>query len=273
MTRKPAVAGTFYPADPGQLEELISKQMLKADVGALSDCKAFVAPHAGYIYSGKVAAHTYAALLQAHAKEKFDTLVIIGPNHTGYGRPIAVSLDDWQTPLGIVKNDRELSEMIASMPDMYADEIAHAFEHSVEVQLPFIQKFLGDVKCVFVCMGDQSYEACVALNNAVMFAAKKKKRKAAVIASSDFNHYESASVAKKKDAPAIDVALRLDAERFHETIRKNNDSACGYGPITVATLFARRSGAKSGMLLTYATSGDVTHDYDSVVAYASIVFA
>jgi AmmeMemoRadiSam system protein B len=159
------------------------------------------------------------------------------------------------------------------MPDMYPDEIAHAFEHSVEVQLPFIQKYLGEAKCVFICMGDQSYPACIALSNAIMLAAKTKKRRIAVIASSDFNHYESASIAKKKDAPTIDAALKLDAEKFHELIYKNKDSACGYGPITVATIFARRSGARSGMLLKYATSGDVTNDYDSVVAYASIVFA
>jgi hypothetical protein len=273
LIRKPVVAGTFYPADEKQLNELMAKQMMKTDVGALSDCKAFVAPHAGYQYSGQVAANTYAALAQAHAKQKFDTLIIIGPNHTGYGRPIAVSLDDWRTPLGVVKNDLELSQAIAEMPDMHADEIAHAFEHSVEVQLPFIQKFVGDVKCVFICMGDQSYQACIALSEAVMWACKKKKRNVTIIASSDFNHYESASIAKKKDAPSIDAALKLDAEKFHELIHANKDSACGYGPITVATIFARRSGAKSGMLLKYATSGDTTHDYDSVVAYASLVFA
>ncbi len=272
MARRPSFAGTFYPADPKELEELIAKQMLKADTMALAETKAFVAPHAGYHYSGQVAAYTYAALQQAHAKKKFDTLVVIGPNHTGYGRPIAVSLDDWQTPLGTVKNDRELSETIAGMPDMYADEIAHAFEHSVEVQLPFIQKTIGEVKCVFICMGDQSYEASVALTSAIVSAAKNKGRKITILASSDFNHHESAVVAKKKDAPAIDAALKLDPEGFHELIRKSGDSACGFGPITVAAMFARRSGAKSGMLLKYATSGDVTNDYSSVVAYASIVF-
>lgn len=273
MIRRPAVAGTFYPADPKELEELIQRQMLKTETGSFSECKAFVAPHAGYQYSGKVAAHTYAALQQAHAKKKFDTIIVIGPNHTGYGRPIAISMDDWQTPFGIVKNDRELSQAIADMPDMYADEIAHAFEHSVEVQLPFVQKTIGEINCVFVCMGDQSYEASVAVSQAIMAACKKLGRNAVVLASSDFNHYESAVVAKKKDAPAIDAALKLDPEMFHELIRKNNDSACGYGPITVAAMIARRNGAKSGMLLKYATSGDVTNDYDSVVAYASIVFA
>ncbi|MDE1873978.1 MAG: MEMO1 family protein [Candidatus Micrarchaeota archaeon] len=273
MARKPAVTGTFYPADSRELEALIDKQLRKAEVGAMSECKAFVAPHAAYAYSGGIAAYTYAALQQAHAKKKFDTIVIIGPNHTGYGRPIAISQEDWQTPLGIVKNDKELSQLIAEMPDMYADEIAHAFEHSVEVQLPFLQKAIGEINCVFICMGDQSYEASVALSQAIMAAAKKKKRNIAVIASSDFNHYESAVVAKKKDAPAIDAALKLDPEGFHELIKKNNDTACGYGPITVAAIIARRMGAKSGMLLKYATSGDTTNDYDSVVAYASIVFA
>ena len=272
MTRKPVFAGTFYPGDPRELDALMTKQLLKADAGALAGCKAFVAPHAGYTYSGQVAAHTYAALRQAHSKAKFDSLVVIGPNHTGYGEPIAVSLEDWQTPLGFVRNDRMMSETMAAMPDIRADEIAHAFEHSVEVQLPFIQKSIGDVACVPVCMGDQSYQASIALVNAVLGAAKITKRKIAVIASSDFNHHESADTAKRKDMPAIESLLKLDPETFHELIRKNNDSACGYGPITVSAIFARRMGAKAGALLNYANSGDVTNDYGSVVAYASLVF-
>ncbi len=273
MIRKPAFAGTFYPADPKELEELIFKQILQTPAKALAESKAFVAPHAGYTYSGQVAAHTYAALRQAHEKEKFDTFVIIGPNHTGYGRPMAVSFDDWQTPLGVVRNDKELSQTLADMPDLSADEMAHAFEHSVEVQLPFLQRSVGDQKCVFICMGDQSYEAASTLSSAIIQAAKMKKRKIAVIASSDFNHYEKAEIAKMKDEPAINALLELDPEGFHESIRKNNDSACGYGPITVAAIVARRLGAKSGKLLMYANSGDVTKDYSSVVAYASIVFS
>ncbi len=271
--RKTVVAGQFYPSDPKELEAMISKQLAKADVGALGSCKAFVAPHAGYTYSGSVAGYTYAALQQAHAISKFNTFVVIGPNHTGYGSPVAVSLEDWDTPLGTVKNDRELSETIASMPDISADEIAHSLEHSVEVQLPFIQKAIGQVNCVFICMGDQSYQSSLALTNAIIGAAKMRKRGVTVIASSDFNHYESADVAKKKDIPAIESLFNLDAETFHEKILKSADSACGYGPITVAALFARRMGAKTGTLLKYANSGDVTNDYERVVAYASIVFS
>jgi AmmeMemoRadiSam system protein B len=181
-------------------------------------------------------------------------------------------MDDWQTPLGVVKNDIELSKLIAGAPGMSADEVAHGFEHSVEVQLPFIQKVLPGVGCSFICMGDQSYRASVELADAITGAAKRLGRRVAAIASSDFNHYESAETARKKDMPAIEAVLRLDAENFHELIRRSKDSACGYGPVTVAALFARRGGAKEGRLLKYGNSGDATDDYKSVVAYASIVF-
>ncbi len=272
MIRKPAVAGQFYPDQEGELSRMLDKLLADSKAEVVAEGIAFVAPHAGYAYSGAIAAHTYAALRSAHSKRKFDSLVVIGPNHTGYGSPIAVSMDDWQTPLGVVKNDIELSKLIASMPDMSADDIAHGFEHSVEVQLPFMQKTLPGVSSSFICMGDQSYKASVGLTNAITVAAKRLGRRMAVIASSDFNHYESAEIAKKKDMPAIDAILKLDAENFHEIIRRNEDSACGYGPITVAALFARRNGAKKGELLKYGNSGDATNDYKSVVAYASIVF-
>ncbi len=272
VIRKLVVAGQFYPEQDGELSRMLGKRLAAAEVADAAEGIAFVAPHAGYVYSGGIAAYTYAALLKAHSNRKFDSLIVIGPNHTGYGAPIAVSMDDWQTPLGIVENDAALSRTIANALGVSADEIAHGFEHSVEVQLPFIQRVLPDVSCSFICMGDQSFRAGIELTNAVIGAAKKLGRRVAVIASSDFNHYESAEVARKKDMPAIEAVLKLDVENFHELIRRNKDSACGYGPVAVAALFARRNGAKAGVLLKYGNSGDSTNDYRSVVAYASIVF-
>ncbi len=273
MIREPAAAGSFYPKDPKLLGDLVSKQMKDAKLPkSFSGAVAFVAPHAGYQYSGPIAAFTYAALSEAYKKKKFGSLIIVGPNHTGYGEPISISLSDWRTPLGIVENDIELSRVISEAPDMSGDEIAHMHEHSVEVQLPFIQGALGAVRCVFICMGDQSYGASVALSDAILQACRIKKMGAAVIASSDFNHYESAEVAKRKDMPAIEAIKKLDARTFHDQINRNDDSACGYGPITVASLFAKKAGATSGTLVKYGSSGDATGDYSSVVAYASIVF-
>ncbi len=275
MARKPAVADVFYPADAETLSRLVSGFVRKASAegkgtgGAIS----VVAPHAGYVYSGQVAAYSFNALAESHRKRKFDSLVIVGPNHTGRGEPIAVSLQDWETPLGTVRNDAELSRKIIGFSEgISEDEEAHAGEHSVEVQLPFVQSAIGGVRCVFICMGDQSREACELLCGAVLSATKSLGRRVAMVASSDFDHYEPASVAKGKDMPAIEAIEKLDADGFRSLLSKSSDTACGYGPISVAAQFAKTRGAREGRLLKYASSGEVTGDYASVVAYASIAF-
>ena len=276
MIRKPAVAGTFYPSGANELATVISEFVEKAklDAASVSGAVSFVAPHAGYAYSGATAAYTFKAMLEARRKRKFDTIVIIGPNHTGYGQPIAVSLQDWETPFGVVRNDTELSEAIIERSGyIREDEDAHSYEHSVEVELPFIQRLLGDVGCVFICMGDQSREACILLDEAVRGAGKGLGRRIAVLASSDFDHYEPASVAKEKNMRAIRAIEKLDVEGFEDALSKSGDSACGHGPVAVAALFARSEGAKAGHLLKYTNSGEATKEYGSVVAYASIAFA
>lgn len=274
--RQPAVAGQFYPADRGELEETISKYIKLADSDKKIANKAvsFAAPHAGYIYSGSIAAYTYKALADRIEVEKTDTFIIIGPNHTGKGENLSLSACDWITPLGKARNDKELTKKIAAYSEILSiDEEAHSEEHSVEVQVPFLQKAVKDPKCVFICMKDQSYWASELLFKAITNAEKNTKRKIIVIASSDFNHYESEKIAKLKDLPAITAITQLDALRFQKVLEQNNDTACGYGPITVAALYAKFKNAGKGYLLKYATSGSFTKDYDSVVAYASIIFA
>lgn len=275
MVRNAAVAGSFYPADEKLLGETVSRLIGKAEaeVKELGACCAFAAPHAGYVYSGQVAAYTYAALGIMCKKESPETIIVLGPNHTGYGEPMAVSLEDWQTPMGTVKNDKEFAkELIAASPDITADETAHAYEHSIEVQLPFIQKVVPSAMIAAVCMGDQSYAASSMLADAIANAREATKRKIAVIASSDFNHYESADTAREKDMHAIHALKTLDVKTFNKLLHESKDSACGYGPITTAALFASKNGAKEGRLLKYGNSGEVTNDYGSVVAYASIAF-
>jgi MEMO1 family protein len=275
MSRKPAVADVFYPADAKALSGLVENFLKKAhaDRNASGRALSVVAPHAGYVYSGQVAAYSYAALAESHKKRKFDSLVIVGPNHTGRGEPISVSMQDWETPLGTVRNDAALSRRIIDHSELVSeDEDAHEEEHSVEVQLPFVQVALGDVPCVFVCMGDQSPESAELLCRAILSAAKGIRRNVAVVASSDFDHYEPASVAKGKDLPAIEAIGKLDVSKFNGLLAGSGDTACGYGPISVAAGFAKECGAKEGRLLKYANSGDATKDYSSVVAYASIAF-
>jgi MEMO1 family protein len=276
MIRKPVVAGTFYPSSVDELERTISELMgrAKVDAAGLSGAVSFVAPHAGYAYSGATAAHTFKAMLESHRRRKFDAVVVIGPNHTGYGKPISVSLRDWETPFGTVRNDTELSEAIIDRSEYICeDEDAHSYEHSVEVELPFIQRALGDVRCVFICMGDQSRDACALLSDAVRGAARGMGRRIAVLASSDFDHYEPAAVAKEKDMRAIRAIEKLDVYGFEEALSKSRDTACGHGPVSVAALFAKGEGAKAGHLLKYSNSGEATKEYESVVAYASIAFA
>jgi MEMO1 family protein len=276
MERKPAVAGSFYPSDPEQLRHMIRQFMSLAEAEGHAGRQVIscVAPHAGYVYSGGVAAYAYNAIKHAKNLGKVDTFVVIGPNHTGRGYPISISnADAWITPLGKVANDREFAEAVAENDAITVDEEAHRFEHSVEVQLPFLQSVVEKPRCIFVCMGDQSYDSGVTLEKAVSRAANKLNRKVILIASSDFNHYESANAARKKDIPAIKELESLNAKGFHNSIERNDDSACGYGPITVAALFAKEQGIKSGKLLKYANSGEITGDYNSVVAYASIVFS
>lgn len=271
--RKSAFGGSFYDSDKGKLLKFIDSAVLQAKVSSeVRDAVSYVAPHAGYMYSGNVAAYTYKALSMNEKLGIVDTIIVIGPNHTGMGTPISMSAEDWSTPLGKSVNDTAFSKAIAESESVRIDETAHAYEHSVEVQLPFIQHVAPGKKLVFICMGDQSLGASKALSKAIISAAEKLKRKAIVIASSDMNHYESEKIARAKDLSLLEAAKSLDYEKFNRLIDELQDSACGFGPITVAMLFGKHEGAKKGMLLKYGNSGDVTGDYSSVVAYPSIAF-
>ena len=276
MVRKPAAAGRFYPSGRSRLSRMIEGFMESAlvDRAVAERSVSYVAPHAGYAYSGSVAAFAYKAMSMKKNLEDIDTVVVIGPNHTGLGFPLSISATDWETPLGIVRNDRELALGITNQSGyITVDEKAHSLEHSVEVQLPFIQKVMNEPKCCFICMGDQSAEAGRIICESIQNASAALGREVAVIASSDLNHYESAAIAKKKDIRAIGPLKKLDFDGFRRSIEDSGDSACGYGPIAVSAMFARNKGATAGHLLKYSNSGDVTGDYGSVVAYSSIAFS
>ena len=274
--REPAVAGSFYPEEQDKLAKMINEylQYAKVDETYSKEAKGFVAPHAGYIYSGRIAAYTYKAIYQYLQHKKVDTIVIIGPNHTGAGSLIAVSDEDWVTPFGIFNNDHEFTRALSKIKGIDINEAAHEEEHSIEVQLPFIQ-FISrdfDIKGVFICMLDQSYYSSELLANAINKVKEDLEREIIVIASSDFNHYESAEIAKSKDLPAIEALEKLDMLKFNDIIERVGDTACGFGPITVAGLYAKMNGASRGILLNYGNSGDINKDYSSVVAYASLIF-
>jgi hypothetical protein len=272
--RSPYVAGQFYPASKEDLKKQIEECFLSTiGPGKLPkegmeerNIVGCVVPHAGYMYSGPVAAHVY---FQIAKQKKPETIAILCPNHTGRGSAIALSKEDWKTPLGVVETDKEVVEQLWKGCDLLdLDEFAHSAEHSLEVQLPFLQYIFGDFNIIPVCLGIQDLETA----HEVAGCLAKVKKDLLVIASSDFTHYEPHEMATKKDQKAIAHILNLDEKRFVQTVYDMNLSICGYGPIATCITASKKLGATKAELLKYATSGDVTRDYLQVVGYAGIAF-
>lgn len=260
--RRPAVAGQFYPGDERSLRAMISELAPKR---APSKVKALgvVVPHAGYAYSGAVAADTYASI------EPAPTFIILGPNHYMYGSGVSISTEDWRTPLGTVEVDRDFIKLLTpGIIDF--DELAHRQEHSLEVQVPLLQYFFKDFKIVPVAIGLQDYDTVREVAGELYDAIRRYDRPVVVVASSDFTHYEDVDVARKKDAALIEAIERMDVPGFYDEVARLNATCCGYGPIGAMLLISRERGAKHARLVRYATSGDVTGDRQ-VVGYAGIV--
>ena len=263
--RQTTVAGQFYPRSPKDLKKELSRCFKDIEIKP-RDIIGAVVPHAGYVYSGEVAAHAYALLPEA------DTYVFFGPNHTGYGSAVALSQDTWVTPLGVVDTDRELGKLLAGSIADY-DEVAHRFEHSIEVQIPFLQhRFAEGFKVLPICMGLQDEETAVEVGLEVARAAKASGKKVVFIASSDFTHYQSAEKASDNDHYLIDPVIKMDIPEFYRRREERNITACGFGPIAATIAASGEHGAGKASLLKYATSGDVTGDRSQVVGYAAIVF-
>ena len=277
--REPAFAGSFYPSDREELAKFADSAIAKAKVpaGVAKRAVSFVSPHAGYVYSGNTAAHTYKALLSSERLKNSETIVIVGPNHTGVGdsrRPVSISIEDWETPLGIARNDKDLSRAIAESLNIgMIDETSHRKEHSIEVQLPFMHTLFGEKRFCFICMGNQDPVSSEAVAAAITDCTEHAKKKVVVVASSDLNHYEPDTVSRNKDSKIIAFAERLDYKMFNEMVVMSGNTACGYGPITVSILFGTQNNASKGYILNYSNSGDETGDYSSVVSYLSMAFA
>ena len=277
--RRPTQAGSFYAGDAEALKtqvqrcflhELGPKELPKVSKGRLKEVVGLVCPHAGYMYSGAVAANAYYEL----AKDgKPDTVVILGPNHTGYGSALALMNDGvWRTPLGDVEVDGATADEIVQETRLVdVDDVAHRFEHSIEVQLPFLQYLYGsEFKFVPICFQMQDLASAVEVGNALVEVLANKN--AVVIASSDMTHYEPQANASAKDLAALKAVEAMDARRFYSVIEARNVTACGYGPIATVITYAKGLGAKEAKLLSYKSSGDITGDYSSVVGYAAITF-
>ena len=264
MIRHAAVAGRFYPAHAEILARDLSQYVRPAPrrLQALG-C---LVPHAGYMYSGHVAGAVYGAL------ELPSTYVILCPNHTGRGAPLAMYAEgEWETPLGRVAVDRELAAQLrTACPSLSEDALAHAGEHSLEVQLPFLQRLTPGFTFVPVAIGVGSFAPLENLGEALARVLPAWPRPVLIVASSDMNHYEDDHTTRLKDQKAIDALLALDARALYDVVRRQNISMCGFGPAVAMLTAARRLGADRAELIRYATSGDISGDRSAVVGYAGI---
>jgi hypothetical protein len=265
MVRPPAVAGRFYPAEARKL----SKQIEEYSPHETTQVRALgcVVPHAGYMYSGHVAGAVYSSI------EIPSRCILLGPRHFPQGQPLAILTEgSFVTPLGEARIDEELAEDLArECPLLREDPIAHAKEHSLEVQIPFLQQLRGDFRFVPVVLGTDRYSAMEQLGHAVATVVAARNDRVLVIASTDMNHYESDAITRAKDKRAIERILALDARGLYDTVRAEEISMCGYAATAAMLTALRDLGAKEAALIRYATSGDITGDREEVVGYAGIV--
>jgi len=285
MVRSPAVAGTFYPADATELKGAIEAAYMHrlgpgklpstGKPGETRGLKACVCPHAGYMYSGPVAAHSFLDISEIIEPE---LVVIVGPNHYGLGSGVATYGDgEWETPLGKVKVDQNASRKIVSLTGFVdIDPGAHRREHSIEVQLPFLQHLYGgefSFLPISLAFQEKSIARDLAKGLAVLLKeAAEAEVNAILIGSSDLTHYEPASQAREKDTALLKQIQALDLEAFYTTLQRRNITACGYGAIGTVMETCRLLGLAKARLNAYATSGDVTGENDAVVGYPSVSF-
>ena len=277
--RTPAVAGRFYPGRAEDLlrevREFTSPSKTPIETGRI-DAIGCVAPHAGYIYCGGVAGAVYSRLKIP------ERCVILCPNHTGKGRPLAIMANTtWQTPLGEVAADADMAaRLLRRFPALQEDSAAHRAEHAIEVQLPFLQALRAELKIVPIAIGTSDFDVLRGLGETLADVIAdhheedqkaERQAKILIIASSDMNHYESDTITRIKDHKAIERVLAMDARGLWEVVLNEDISMCGFGPTVVMLTAAKLLGATSATLVKYATSGDVSGDYESVVGYAGII--
>lgn len=263
MVRQPAVAGQFYPGESLSLKRELDRLV---SLGESRRVLGVVSPHAGYVYSGKVAGMLFGAI------DVPKTVLILGPNHHGVGSPAALyPAGEWLTPLGSVPVNERLNELILNHAPMVAlDPVAHRFEHSLEVQVPFLKHRNANLTIAALCLGNLDFGSCRALGEALAAAITEFGEEVLIVASSDMTHYESAASARKKDDLALHELKRLDPEALIKVCRDQRITMCGVIPAAVMLVAAKALGGASVHLLGYANSGEVNGDLDRVVGYAAL---
>jgi len=267
MIRQPAVAGRFYPEDPQELARTVH-DLLPERAEPAKKAFGIVSPHAGYVYSGNMAGRTIGAVVIPK------TVIILGPNHHGRGAKVALSSTAWQLPAGTVNCDHELASMLlAASPLFVEDEQAHQFEHSLEVQVPFLQALQPELRIVAIALSDLSYAECAAVADAISKVVAETDKEILLLASTDMSHYESRASATVKDRRALEQVLELDPEGLYRTVVQERISMCGFIPVAVTLKAAVNLGASRAELVGYTDSGAVSGDTDQVVGYAGVIFS
>ena len=264
MQRQPAVAGQFYPGSETKLRAALSQ--LIPEMPSTKPVRGVISPHAGYVYSGAIAGQLFSRITIP------DTVLILGPNHHGTGAAAALYPDgEWLTPLGTVSiNSRLNSLLLRHSPYIQSDKIAHQMEHSLEVQLPFIQYLRPDVTISALCLGHGDYAPLRDIGRGIAAAIREYGADVLIVASSDMTHYESAESARLKDEMALDRVLALDGKGLLEVCRSRGITMCGVVPATVMIEAVLTLGAGQADLIAYGNSGDVTGGDDQVVGYAAV---
>ena len=274
--RTPAVSGTFYPDDEKELKSLIYDCFIHPigpgktpTTDSNQKIYGVICPHAGFVYSGPVACHSFYAISSSTS----NLVIMVGPNHYGIGQNVASMIDaGWKTPLGLVEIDSESAlELREDVVFMEFDSFSHSKEHSIEVQVPMLQEtFSREMKILPISLINQEQKIATQVGTAIAKIAEKKD--ALLIGSSDFTHYEENEFAHRQDLALIEPILKLDVDEFYKVLYERKVTACGFGAIAATMIASKELGATEGKLLKYATSGDVSGDKSSVVGYASIIF-
>ena len=267
MLRTPAVAGQFYPGSEASLVKALNGLVPEIQPEKRKQALAVISPHAGYVYSGSVAGETIGRV------QVPEDVVILGPNHTGHGAPVAL-MDHgvWDMPMGEVPINGELAALIAgSSPYIEADDVAHRFEHSLEVQVPFLQYMQKNLTIAPIVVSHVPYETCAAVGQGLAEAIIKYGKPVLIVASTDMTHYESRQSASAKDSLALECIKALDPKGLYNTVVGKRISMCGIMPTTVTLIAALALGAKEAELIRYTDSGETSGDTDQVVGYAGLV--
>ncbi len=268
MLRKPVVADRFYPGNSVELSRYLDDTMGLYQQEVRQEALAVVSPHAGYVYSGDVAAQTFSRVIVP------ETVLVLGPNHHGSGASLAIGIDDWSMPLGTVPVEKNIaSKILAKSSVIHHDEIAHQAEHSLEVQIPFLQHVQKNLSIVPIAVSHVSYSVCVSAAEDLAEAIRDFGKPVLVVASTDMTHYESSEVASHKDKIALDKLQKLDPAGLYEAVQVNRISMCGVIPTVISLLTVLNLGAEKAELVRYTDSGAVSGDSSQVVGYAGLVIS